>query len=218
MKEAIILAGGEGWRLKPYEWMPKPLLKVNEQTLIDLQISWLRTNGFKNIIVASDRDDLTSLPVEYSLEETKLGTGGATKKAFKKIKGDIAYVMNVDDIVFYDPFELYEYAFQGARVLLAKPRLSFGRVTLRNGTRVIRFEHRSYLDFYVSAGHHVFNREVVQRFFPDKGDFEFSTMQRLADRDLLQGYTYHGMWLTINTMKDLTDARAYLKYEHDKYE
>ncbi len=158
LKEAIILSGGEGWRLKPYEWMPKPLLKINEQTLIDLQISWLRTNGFKNIIVASNRDDLTSLPVEYSLEKTKLGTGGATNKAFKKIKGDVAYVMNVDDIVFYNPSELFEYAPNGAGVLLAKPRLPFGRVTLRNGTRVVRFEHRSYLDFYVSAGHHVFKK------------------------------------------------------------
>ncbi|MDH5461416.1 MAG: NDP-sugar synthase [Candidatus Bathyarchaeota archaeon] len=218
LKEAIILSGGEGWRLKPYEWMPKPLLKINEQTLIDLQISWLRTNGFKNIIVASNRDDLTSLPVEYSFEKTKLGTGGATNKAFKKIKGDVAYVMNVDDIVFYNPSELFEYAPNGAGVLLAKPRLPFGRVTLRNGTRVVRFEHRSYLDFYVSAGHHVFKKEIVQRFFPEKGDFEFSTMQRLADSGLLQGYTYHGMWLTINTMKDLIDARAYLKYEHGKYE
>ena len=61
-------------------------------------------------------------------------------------------------------------------------------------------------------------KEIVQKFLPDKGDFEFSTMQRLADSGLLQGYTYHGMWLTINTMKDLMDARAYLTYEHRKYE
>ena len=127
------------------------------------------------------------------MEETKLGTGGAPKNAFKKVKGDVAYVINVDDIVFYNPSELYEYASNGAGVLLAKPRLPFGRVTLRNGRRVIRFEHRSYLDFYVSAGHHVFKKKIVQGFFPDRGDFEFSTMQRLADKGLLQGYTYHGM-------------------------
>lgn len=218
MKEAIILAGGEGWGLKPDTWTPKPLLKVNKQTLIDLQISWLRKNGFKNIIIASNRNDLTSLQVEYSIEKTKLGTGGATKKAFQKVKGDIAYVMNVDDIVFYNPSELFEYASDGAGILLAKPRLPFGRVTLQNGSRITRFEHRSHLNFYVSAGHHVFKTKIVQEFFPDKGDFEFSTMQRLADKGLLRGYTYHGMWFTINTLKDLIDARAYLKYEHEKYE
>ncbi|MCK4320617.1 NDP-sugar synthase, partial [Candidatus Bathyarchaeota archaeon] len=94
MQEAIVLAGGQGWRLKPTTWIPKPLLKINKQTLIDHQISWLRSHGFENIIIASNRDDLTKLPVTFSVEKGNLGTGGATKKAFKKIKGNIAYVMN----------------------------------------------------------------------------------------------------------------------------
>jgi len=131
MKEAIILAGGEGWRLKPAIWVPKPLLKINKQTLIDHQIGWLESHGFENIIVASNRADLTKQPVTYSLEKDTLGTGGATKKAFSQIQGNMAYVMNVDDIVFYDPNELFDYAGKGAGVLLAKPTLPFGRVSPR---------------------------------------------------------------------------------------
>jgi len=90
MKEAIILAGGEGWRLKPETWTPKPLLKINKETLLDKQISWLQARGFRNIVVASDKDGLTTLDVEYSVETNKLGTGGATMKACQKIKGNIA--------------------------------------------------------------------------------------------------------------------------------
>jgi NDP-sugar pyrophosphorylase family protein len=211
MGEAIILAGGEGWRLKPATWVPKPLLKINKQTLIDRQISWLQSNGFENIVVASNKQDLTKQPVKYSIEKDGLGTGGATKKAFKQIKGDRAYVMNVDDIVFCNPNELFDYASKGAGVLLAKPTLRFGRVTFGNGIEVIRFQHRSTLDLYVSAGHHVFKKAVVERYFPDQGDFEFTTMQRLADKRILHGYIYHGMWFTINTMKDLIQARTYFK-------
>jgi len=211
MKEAVILAGGEGWRLKPATWVPKPLLKINEQTLIDKQITWLKNHGFENIIIASNREGITTQPVKYSLEKDLLGTGGAAKKAFKQIQGEIAYMLNVDDIVFYDPNELYDYASKGAGILLAKPTLPFGRVTMGNGTEVIRFQHRSTLDFYVNAGHYVFKKEIVQRYFPDKGDFEFTTMQRLADKRILNGYLYHGMWLTINTMKDLMEARTYFK-------
>lgn len=211
MGEAIILAGGEGWRLKPATWVPKPLLKINKQTLIDRQISWLRSNGFENIVVASNREDLTKKPVKYSIEKDSLGTGGATKKACKQIEGDIAYVMNVDDIVFYNPNELFDYASKGAGVLLANPTLPFGRVTLGTGTEVIRFQHRSTLDLYVSAGHHVFKKAIVEKYFPDQGDFEFTTMQRLADKRILHGYIYHGMWFTINTMKDLIQVRTYLR-------
>ncbi len=211
MKEAIILAGGQGWRLKPTTWIPKPLLRINKKTLIDRQISWLRSHGFEKVIIASNRDDLTKLSVTFSIEEENLGTGGATRSAFKNINGAIAYVMNVDDIVFYDPTELYDYATKGAGTLLAKPTLPFSKVTLRNGMEVVRFERRSTLDSYVSAGHHVFKKTVVERYFPERGDFEFTAMQRLADQKLLRGYTYHGMWLTINTMKDLLEARTYFK-------
>ena len=211
MREAIILAGGEGWRLKPATWVPKPLLKINKNTLIDHQIEWLRSHDFENIIVASNRTDLTKEPVTYSAEKDSLGTGGATKKAFEHIKGKVAYVMNVDDIVFYDPNELFDYAAKGAGILLAKPQIPFGKVTLENGINVIRFQHRETLDFYVSTGHYVFKKSAVKTLFPDKGDFEFTAMQRLADKKMLQGYTYHGMWFTLNTMKDLMEIRRFFK-------
>jgi len=211
LREAIILAGGEGWRLKPATWVPKPLLKINKHTLIDHQIEWLQSHGFENIIVASNRPDLTKLPVKYSLEEENLGTGGATKKAFEQIKGKVAYVMNVDDLVFYDPNELFDYAGKGAGLLLSKPQIPFGKVTLANGIDVIRFQQRMTLDFYVSTGHYVFKRNVVDSLFPDNGDFEFTAMQRLADKKMLQGYTYHGMWFTLNTMNDLHNVRNFFK-------
>jgi D-glycero-alpha-D-manno-heptose 1-phosphate guanylyltransferase len=211
VREAIILAGGEGWRLKPATWVPKPLLKINKNTLIDHQIEWLRSHDFDNIVVASNKADLTKQPVTYSLEKNSLGTGGATKKAFEQIKGKVAYVMNVDDIVFCDPNELFDYAAKGAGILLAKPQIPFGKVTLENGVNVIRFQHRETLDFYVSTGHYVFKRSVVAKFFPDKGDFEFTAMQRLADKKMLQGYTYHGMWFTLNTMKELREVRQFFK-------
>lgn len=211
MKEAVILAGGEGWRLKPSTWVPKPLLKINKNTLIDHQIEWLHSHDFDNIIVASNRSDLTAKPVTYCLEKDSLGTGGATKKAFELIKGKVAYVMNVDDLVFYDPNELFDYAGKGAGILLSKPQIPFGKVTLANGIDVIRFQNRETLDFYVSTGHYVFKKSVVTKLFPDKGDFEFTAMQRLADKKMLQGYTYHGMWFTLNTMKDLLDVRHFFK-------
>jgi NDP-sugar pyrophosphorylase family protein len=117
----------------------------------------------------------------------------------------------VDDLVFYDPNELFDYAGKGAGLLLAKPQIPFSKVTLENGVSVIRFQQRETLNFYVSSGHYVFKRSVVEKLFPDKGDFEFTAMQRLADKKMLQGYTYHGMWFTLNTMKELRQVKNFFK-------
>jgi len=144
--------------------------------------------------------------VIHSLEEKKLGTGGAVKKAAEHVQEKRVYVMNVDDIVFYDPRELYEYSDRGAAILMAKPKLPFGRIQTAN-THVVRFEQKPRLDFYVNAGHYVFKTSVINRYFPDQGDMELQTLQNLADKRLVRGYAYNGVWLTINTMKDLISVR-----------
>jgi len=52
--EAIILCGGSGWRFKPDIWVPKPKLKINDETLIAHQVNWLKKHGFNRIILATN--------------------------------------------------------------------------------------------------------------------------------------------------------------------
>jgi NDP-sugar pyrophosphorylase family protein len=190
--EAIILCGGSAWRLKPDTSVPKPKLKINNETLISHQINWLRRQGINKITLATDTPNLTDDPnVIHSVEEKKLGTGGAVKKAAEHIKEKRVYVMNVDDIVFYDPKQLYEYQ-------------------TANG-HVVRFEQKPQLNFYVNTGHYVFKTSLINRYFPDQGDMELQTLQNLADKRMIRGYTYNGLWLTINTMKDLIKVREHFE-------
>ena len=214
--EAIILCGGEGWRLKPDTWTPKSLLKISaDETLLDRQICWFLEHNFDNIILASNRSFpesayFTNPKVQPCLERRKLGTGGAVKRATTLINEDKFYVMNVDDIVFYNPRRLYEKATNGAAVLLAQPQLPFGKVTTQ-GDLVTKFEQRPILDLWVNVGHYVFTREIVKEYFPDEGDFEGETMQRIARNKRLRGLKYSGDWLTLNTMKDLIRIREYFR-------
>jgi len=219
--EAIILCGGKAWRLKPDTWTPKPLLKISaDETLIDRQIRWLMEHGFSNIVLASNRSFPESAyfntpVVQTSLEEKKLGTGGALKKAAKLIKADQFYAMNVDDIVFYDPRKLFEYASEGAAIMVAQPPLRFGKITMRKDM-VVRFEHRSTLDIWVNVGHYVFSKNLVEEYFPNQGDFERKTMQKIASNKCLKGLKYKGDWLTVNTMKDLMEVREYFETRRTK--
>jgi len=212
--EAIVLCGGEGWRLKPDTWTPKPLLKIfGQESLLDRQIGWLLEHNFTNIILAANRSFpesafFTNPAVQPCIERRKLGTGGAVKRAVTLITTQKVYVMNVDDIVFYDPQKLFEYSAKGAAMLLAQPQLPFGKTTLQQDN-ITKFEDRPTLNIWVNAGHYVFSREIAKQYFPDEGDFEPKTMQKLAEKKHLKGLKYTGDWLTLNTMKDLIRIRDY---------
>jgi len=212
--EAIVLCGGEGWRLKPDTWTPKPLLTISgQETLLDRQIRWLLEHDFTNVILAANRSFpestfFTNSVVQPCIERRKLGTGGAIKRATTLINEEQVYVMNVDDIVFYDPKKLFEYFTKGAAMLLAQPQLPFGKTALQ-GDIIKKFEHRPTLDIWVNAGHYIFAKEIIRKYFPDEGDFEQKTMQKLAEDKHLRGLKYSGEWLTLNTMKDFIRIREY---------
>jgi NDP-sugar pyrophosphorylase family protein len=219
--EAIILCGGKGWRLKPDTWTPKPLLKISaDEILLDRQIRWLLEHDFSNVILASNKSFpesaySTNPAVQLCLEKKKLGTGGALKRAAALVNTDQFYAMNVDDIIFYDPRKLYEYAGRGAAILLAQPRLLFGKITTRRN-RVTKFEDRPLLDIWVSAGHYVFSNKLVEKYFPHEGDFERKAMQKIVNDKFLNGLKYRGDWLTVNTIKDLVKIREYFETRQTK--
>ena len=105
--EAIILAGGFGKRLrKVVKDIPKPMVKVGSVPFLEIVIRKLISNGFQHIILStgylSDQiknyfgETFNNAEITYSFEDIPLGTGGAIKKASKKVKSDYFYVFNGD--------------------------------------------------------------------------------------------------------------------------
>jgi NDP-sugar pyrophosphorylase family protein len=212
MKEAIVLAGGQAKRLKPFTDIPKPLLKLNDKYLLDYQIEWLMSKGFEHIVVAIDKEayDKWDTKIQYlgrvenSIEYDRLGTSGALKKAMEFIESDLVYVMNVDDLLLdFNPNELYTILSKTGIVVLHQPKIAFGVARIRNNT-VLRFQEKPYLKFWVSCGHYLFRKEI-QKLLPEKGNFEQIVLPYLAKTQRLQGYKYKGRWFTINSLKDLEE-------------
>jgi NDP-sugar pyrophosphorylase family protein len=210
MKEAIILGGGEGKRLKPYSSVSKPLLKLNDDTLIDFQLKWLRTHGFNRIIVPSKEPLPTSEPVIHVEEGKKLGTGGAIKLALPQIQGERVYVMNVDDIITYDPARLMKEAYLGGAILVTRPKSGFGKVQFNAKGTIIKFEEKPKLPWCCSVGHYAFKKKILDKYLPDKGNIELETFPKMAHKKLLRAIEYDGIWITINTIKELEEARKAL--------
>ena len=115
--KAMILAAGYGKRMMPLtENLPKPLLKVGNESLIERNINALLAAGFNDIIINVSylgsmikKHVLEIFPntnISFSEEEIPLGTGGGVlnaigllgKDPFLLINADIYHQINLKDI------------------------------------------------------------------------------------------------------------------------
>lgn len=118
--------------------------------------------------------------------------------------------MNVDDMIAYDPTSLMKEAYLGGAILVTRPVSGFGKVELDGARNIIRFEEKPKLPWYCSVGHYAFKKEILEEYLPDKGNIELQTFQNMADKKLLRALVYKGTWITINTVKELEEAKKAL--------
>ena len=97
LKQALILAGGTGTRLRARLGdMPKPMIPFAGKPLLEYQIELAREHGFANIIIlAHYRAELIEshfgdgrrfgVEISYAVEQQPLGTAGAVLASFDKL-------------------------------------------------------------------------------------------------------------------------------------
>ena len=113
MREAIILAGGFGTRLRSViDELPKPMAPINGKPFLEILLGYLARQGFtRTILSLGYRAEMiinhfgasfAGIEVLYEVESTPLGTGGAIKVALKHCRGDAAYVLNGDTFLEFN--------------------------------------------------------------------------------------------------------------------
>lgn len=228
-REAIILAGGKAERLgEAAKGKPKPLVEVCGHPLISHQIIRLREAGVERVIIAcaaGKGGEFTSalenlgveiVPVE---EREPLGRGGGIRFAAKQLNLQNAiFAMNGDELLDVDLARLYaaHSASGAAATVTVSPLVSpFGLVELREDGFVSGFsEEAPRLPHWVNIGLYVLEPEAIER-FPEHGDHERTTFPELAKEGRLFAFRYDGIWLTVNTPKQLREAGEYLSAHPD---
>ena len=72
------------------------------------------------------------------------------------------------------------------------------------------FQEAPTLPHWVNAGVYVFGEETLSR-LPERGDHETTTFPELAAEGRLFAFRHEGVWLTVNTPKDLRRAEEFLR-------
>ena len=224
--QAVILAGGQGQRLRPLtDDRPKCMVEVAGAPIIDWQLRWLQVNGITEAVISLGykADALieflaqSAQPVatRFAHEVEPLGRGGGIRHAsqylprqgrpFLAINGDV-----ITDLRIPLMWDMHQRAGAAATLAVVPHRSTWGVVHIdKEEVHVEAFEQSPILPYWINAGVYIMDWSVTTR-LPVKGDHEDTTFPELARDRSLVAYKFAGFWKGIDTVKDVTEANAEL--------
>jgi len=219
--EAIILAGGKAIRMGDAAGgLPKALVPIAGHPLAEYQVAQLVRAGVGRIIVSCAvgqeslfEEKFSELGAEIVVvaEPEPLGRGGGLRfAAAKREESGPVFAVNGDELHDVDLQAMLEtHRGNGAAATIVVARLvsQFGVVELE-GDRVTGFREAPRLPHWVNSGVYVLDEEALER-LPERGDHEQSTFPELAQEGRLYAFRHEGLWITVNTPKDLMRAEQY---------
>lgn len=222
--DAIIMAGGEGTRLKPMTLnTPKPLLRVGNKPIIEHNIDRLITFGVNNFYISikylgdqiqkyfGDGDD-KNVDIKYLKEDFPLGTIGSLSLVTDFEHEDIL-VMN-SDLLTNINFEDFYNCFKNSNADMAVATTSY-QVTipyavmdLENET-VISFKEKPTYTFYSNAGIYLIKKHII-KLIPQNISYNATDLMDLIIKSgkKIVHYPILGYWLDIGSHSDFEKAQV----------
>src|ERR671934_376707 len=217
--QALILAGGEGTRLRPLtSTVPKPVVPMVDRPFIAFMIDWLRSHGVDDIVMSCGHlasgvrnvlgdGEAFGVRLRYVEEPRPLGTGGALKFA-ESLLDERFFMLNGDVLSDLDlGAQLAQHERTGARGTLAligvEDPSAYGLVRLSEDNAVKEFLEKPSPDQIdtnlVNAGAYVLERDILSLIPPETNfSIERDVFPQLVG-DGLFGYPGDGYWLDIGT-------------------
>ena len=224
--QALILAGGEGTRLRPLTYTtPKPVMPLAGRPFLSYMLDWAHAHGVDEVILScgfmSDGvkhvlgDIYDGMRLRYVVEEEPLGTAGPVRLALDEgVLQERLIVLNGDVLTDIDlSVELAQHAETGARATLAlypvDDTASYGVVPTDSEGRVEAFLEKTDGDAptnRINAGAYVIERDVIEAIPAGRPvSFEREVFPGLVG-DGLYGYLAEGYWIDIGTPERYLEA------------
>jgi mannose-1-phosphate guanylyltransferase len=232
--KAVVLAGGLGMRLRPLtDDKPKALVPVKGRPISEYQIEWLvKEGGVDGVTFACGYkwerlkehfgSSFQGIPIDYSVEDEPLGTGGGIKKALSaKESGELVVVTNGDiitDLPLKRMIDAHKQAGEISASMLVVPyRSRFGVVKIDKLKMVRGFEEKpAFPDVWINGGVYLLNQRKILKNLPEKGDIERETFPKLVTHGELLSYPHYGEWWFLDSMKDLQELEESIPVGHSR--
>lgn len=221
--QAVIMAGGAGTRLRPLtDNVPKPMLPVGDQPLLEIIVGQLRDAGIKqlNVAVHHQSEQITQhfgdgrkfgVEIGYVTEDRPLGTAGAIgllgspQGTLLIIYGDIFTQVDFRAMLAYHQEQTADLTVAVQRYEMQVP---YGVVECQ-GSSVQRLTEKPTLNFFVNAGIYLLEPQA-QRLIPNG---EPSDMTEIIEKTLGQGmnvaaFPIHEGWIDIGQQEQYQQAQV----------
>lgn len=216
--QALILAGGEGTRLRPLTYtVPKPVLPLAGRPHIAYVIDWLVRHGVDDVIISCGfladgmRETLAELEpgveIRYAEEPDARGTAGAIRFA-EEMLADRFLVLNGDILCDLDLTALIEqHAGTGAEATIAlypvPDPTGYGLIHRQDDGEVTEFLEKPEPDQIdtdeINAGAYLLERSVLDLIPPDTAvSIEREVFPQMVGKGLY-GIRLEGYWIDIGT-------------------
>lgn len=225
--QVVILAGGKGSRLKPFtNTIPKPLVPVGDQAILEIILRQLKEAGASEVILAVNHmahliraffgcGERLGLPIRYSEENEPLGTAGP----LRLIDGleENFLLMNGDVLTTLDYRSFFEdHCSRSDAITIA----TYGKelcvdlgVLKTKDNKLVDYIEKPVERFTVSMGIYAFRRKALNH-LPDAGEFDLPSLVLRASESGEGVHCFEGdyYWLDIGRVDDYEEAcRIYEK-------
>lgn len=188
IKEAIILAGGMGTRLKSMvSDIPKPMAEVAGKPFLEYLLKKLSNSGITRVILAVGYkyeviqnyygESFNGMELVYSVEDEPLGTGGAIAQALAQAKSSDLFLLNGDSYHDVELNALSDFHLKSGNKLTfaLKPMSNFDRygVVVTDGQKVTGFKEKGfYTEGLINGGVYALSANLLKEIKEKRFSFE----------------------------------------------
>ncbi|MBS3905131.1 MAG: nucleotidyltransferase family protein [Simkania sp.] len=226
MVDAVILAGGLGTRLREaVPHLPKPLAPIRGVAFLDLLLEHIEQSGVvkKVVLAIGYKAEVVlehfskwsgRLELEFSFEETPLGTGGAVKKAIALTNTPRVFVMNGDSYLACPLGKMYECFHPPVTIAYThvEDASRFGNIEFDVQGKVIAFHEKkaNSLPGWINGGVYLFDRTVFDKNMPAVFSLEKDFFPGLI-KEGMASFRVDGLFIDIGTPESYIKAQEILE-------
>jgi D-glycero-alpha-D-manno-heptose 1-phosphate guanylyltransferase len=223
IKEAIIIAGGFGTRLKNLvKELPKSMAPIRDKPFLAYILEHLLEYRIEKVVVAAGyrHEEIISyfgnyykgIEIVYSIENKPLGTGGAILEALQSIASQYCFVLNGDTCFDVD-FIAFEKSFKKINPVISvalKPMSGFDRYgsVITKSNRIKSFNEKKFCENgLINGGVYILEKEWLTKNAPGKVfSFEKDILEKHVNKDFIAYFLSDAYFIDIGIPEDYLKA------------